>query len=63
LTDFFGGTGHRGPAVDSFFKDGSLVIRFDLPAVDLKDIDVSVAGNTLTVKASRGRCLSRMRIS
>jgi HSP20 family protein len=52
---FFGDTGHRSPAVDSFFKDGSLVMRFDLPGVDPKDIDVSVAGNTLTVKASRQR--------
>jgi HSP20 family protein len=43
------------PAVDSFFKDGSLVMRFDLPGVDPKDIDVSVVGNTLTVKASRQR--------
>src|SRR5438132_468441 len=52
---FFGDTGHRGPAIDCFFKDGSLVMRFDLPGVDPKDIDVSVAGNTLTVKASRQR--------
>jgi HSP20 family protein len=52
---FFGDIGHRGSAVESFFKDGSLVMRFDLPGVDPKDIDISVAGNTLTVKASRQR--------
>jgi HSP20 family protein len=58
---FLGDTGYRSlvipmtglPAVDHFFKDGNLVVRFDLPGVDPKDIDVSVAGNTLTVKASR----------
>jgi HSP20 family protein len=60
---FFGDTGYRSlvmpatalPAVNSFFKDGSLVMRFDLPGVDPKDIEVSVAGDTLTVKASRQR--------
>ena len=30
-------------------------MRFDLPGVDPKDIDVSVACNMLTVKASRQR--------
>ena len=58
---FFGDTGYRSlvvpmtgsPAVDCFFKDGRLVMRLDLPGVDPKDIDVSIVGNTLTVKDSR----------
>src|ERR1700740_1667932 len=59
---FFGDTGYRSlvvptglPAVDYFLQDGSLVMRLDLPGVDPKDIDVSVARNKLTVKASRQR--------
>jgi HSP20 family molecular chaperone IbpA len=34
----------------SFFKDGSPVMHVDLPGVDPKDIKVSIAGNTLSVK-------------
>jgi HSP20 family protein len=60
---FFGEIGYRSPnssittwpAVESFFRDGNWVMRFDLPGVDPKDIDVSVAGDTLTVRASRKR--------
>ena len=63
LDRFFGEGGHRSPsgwvlnwpAVESFFKDGNWVMRFDLPGVEPKDIDVSVAGDTLTIRASRGR--------
>jgi HSP20 family protein len=43
------------PAVESVIEDGKLVMRFDLPGVDPKDIDLSIAGNTVTVKASRER--------
>ena len=60
---FLGEVGSRGPtgsiapwpAVNSFFKDGNWVMRIDLPGVEPKDIDVSVAGDTLTIRASRGR--------
>jgi HSP20 family protein len=60
---FFGEGGYRSPsgsmptwpAVESFFKDGNWVMRFDLPGVEPKDIDVSVAGDTLTIRASRER--------
>jgi HSP20 family protein len=41
------------PAVESFIEDGKLCMRFDLPGVDPKDIDISVAGDTVTVRASR----------
>ncbi|MBE3605154.1 Hsp20/alpha crystallin family protein [bacterium] len=60
---FFGDTEVRGadgtasilPAAESFFKDGKWVMRFDLPGVEPKDIDVSVTGDILTVRASRER--------
>ena len=62
---FFGDTGYRGrapsismtlsPSTESFFKDGNWVVRADLPGVDPKDLDVSVAGNILTIRASRER--------
>jgi HSP20 family molecular chaperone IbpA len=57
LDRFFSEIGHRSPvaigpamsSLESFFRDGQWVMRFDLPGVDPKDIDVSIAGNTLTV--------------
>ncbi len=62
FTRFFGEAYHtpslpmwHWPAVESYFKDGNWIMRFDLPGVEPKDIDVSVAGDTLTVRATRGR--------
>ncbi len=60
---FFGDGGYRDsaalmtawPAIDSYFKDGNWNLRVDLPGVEPKDIDVSVSGNTLTIRASRER--------
>src|SRR5579885_502003 len=60
---FFDGINYRDsngsitmcPAVESFFRDGNWVMRFDLPGVDPKDIEVLVAGDTLTIRASRER--------
>jgi HSP20 family protein len=60
---FFGEVGYRSPTsstamwptAESFFRDGNWVICFDLPGVEPKDIDVSVAGDTLTIRASRER--------
>jgi HSP20 family protein len=43
------------PTVESFIEDGKLCMRFDLPGVDPKDIDISIAGDTVTVRASRER--------
>ena len=59
----FFGEGYRGQTstmlswspVESYFKDGNWVMRFDLPGVEPKDIDVSMAGDTLTVRAIRER--------
>ncbi len=58
---FFGELGENGnampiwPAMESFVKDGNLVMRVDLPGVNPKDIDVAVADNLLTIRASRER--------
>jgi HSP20 family protein len=41
------------PAVESYVKDGNLVVRADVPGLELKDLDVSVLGNVLTVKGER----------
>ncbi len=45
----------RWPAVESFSKDGNWTMRVELPGVEAKDIDVSVAGDTLMVRATRER--------
>lgn len=41
------------PAVESYVKDGNLVVRADVPGLELKDIDVSILGNVLTLKGER----------
>ena len=41
------------PAVESYVKDGNLVIRADVPGLEPKDLDVSILGNALTVKGER----------
>jgi len=41
------------PAIESFAKNGNLVVRADLPGIDPKDIDISVVGNVLTIKGNR----------
>jgi HSP20 family protein len=41
------------PAIESYVKEGSLVVRADVPGLDPKDIDVSILGNVLTVKGER----------
>ncbi len=41
------------PAVESYVKDGNLVVRADVPGLELKDLDVSVLRNVLTVKGER----------
>src|SRR5437667_10747978 len=39
--------------VESYVDGNTLVIKADLPGVDAKDIQVSVEGNQLTIKAER----------
>src|ERR1700727_2742870 len=38
---------------ETFLRDGKWIMRLDLPGVEPKDIDVSVAGGSLTIRASR----------
>jgi HSP20 family protein len=39
--------------VESFVKDGNVVVRADVPGIEPKDIDVNVRGNVLTIRAKR----------
>ncbi|MDR7523805.1 MAG: Hsp20/alpha crystallin family protein [Armatimonadota bacterium] len=38
---------------EAFYRDGHLVIRAELAGVDPKSVDVSVAGDVLTIKGER----------
>jgi HSP20 family protein len=41
------------PAIESYVKDGNLVVRADVPGLEPKDVEVSILGNVLTVKGER----------
>lgn len=41
------------PAIECFTKEGNVVVKADLPGMDVKDIEISVTGNMLTVKGER----------
>jgi HSP20 family protein len=41
------------PAVESFLKNGEVVVRADLPGIDPKDVELSVDGERLTIKGER----------
>ncbi len=41
------------PAIESYIKDGNLIVRADVPGMEPKDIEVSVLGNVLTIKGER----------
>ncbi len=41
------------PAVEAFRKEGGYVVRMDMPGVDPKDVEVSVAEDSLIVKGER----------
>ena len=47
----FAGKGR--PAMETFMKNGDLVVRLDLPGIDPKEVDISVIGDVLNVKAER----------
>jgi HSP20 family protein len=44
---------HWAPPVDMFEKEDKFVIRVELPGMKAEDVDVSVVGDTLTVKGER----------
>jgi HSP20 family protein len=41
------------PSVDILEKDGSLILRAELPGMTEKEIDLKIEGNTLTLKGER----------
>jgi HSP20 family protein len=41
------------PAIESYVRDGTLVVRADLPGIDPKDVELSVEGDRLTIKGER----------
>ena len=41
------------PAVESYVKNGNLVVRADVPGLELKDLEVTILGNVLSVKGER----------
>jgi HSP20 family protein len=41
------------PALDVFEKDNKLVVKAEIPGMKEEDIDVSVVGDTLTIKGER----------
>jgi len=41
------------PEFDCYTKDGKFIVHAYLPGVDPKDVDVTIAGNILTVKGER----------
>lgn len=41
------------PAVDAFRKDGETIVRMDMPGVDPKEVEVSVAEDSLIIKGER----------
>jgi HSP20 family protein len=45
--------GSWAPAVDIFEKDGSIVLKAELPGIDPKDVDVRVENNVLTLRGER----------
>jgi HSP20 family protein len=45
--------GTWAPAVDIFEKDGTIVLKAELPGVDPKDVDVRVENNVLTLRGER----------
>ena len=41
------------PPMETYRKEGNYVVRFDLPGVDPKDLDIHVEGDVLTIKGER----------
>jgi len=45
--------GSWAPAVDIYEQDGNIVLKAELPGLDLKDVDIRVENNTLTLRGQR----------
>jgi len=45
----------RLPKVDIIDRDAEVVVKAEIPGVDKKDLDVSVTGNTVTIKGQTSR--------
>jgi HSP20 family protein len=45
--------GGEFPALESFIDNGKLMIRVDLPGIDPKDVEITVLGDTLTIRGKR----------
>jgi HSP20 family protein len=48
-----GRTAVSGPALESFVEGGKFIVTADLPGVDPKNVDVTVAGDMLTIRGKR----------
>jgi HSP20 family protein len=42
-----------GHEVESYLKDNKVVYRLSIPGIDPKDVDLSITGNQITIKAER----------
>jgi HSP20 family protein len=45
--------GAFSPAIDIAETEGEVIVRCDMPGVELKDVDVSIASNVLTIKGEK----------
>ncbi len=43
----------NNPAVNIWTGEDDMIVTLEMPGVDLEDIDISVTGDTLTIKGSR----------
>jgi HSP20 family protein len=41
------------PSIDVFRRDGAIVVKMDLPGIDLEDIDLSIEADTLIIRGYR----------
>ncbi len=54
--DFFRRSGlpaRWGPAVDVVETSDNVIVRAELPGMDPKDVDISISGDTLTIKGEK----------
>lgn len=53
--EFEEGAEEIAPPIESYVKDGAIVVCADVPGLDPKDIEISVLHDTLTIKGERKR--------